>query len=125
RLPSNIQVLEFYLEPGTWLDNEHLQQRYLSANYTHVAREALRRGLNVLAQYVATPPPGEASAGVLSLGSNPDLTADLLPQIAAMRASAKPFALIGHIHEAMPFMYGDALVAADTFDFLIDATSTS
>jgi len=124
RLPSNIEVIEFYLEPGAWLTNEHLQQHYLSSNYTHVAREALRRGLNVLAQYVATPPSAEAPPGVLSLGSNPDLTADLLPQIAAMRASGKPFALIGQIHKALPFMYGDALVAADTFDYLIEETDT-
>lgn len=120
RLPSNIEVLEFYLEPGAWLDVEHLQQHYLSANYTHVAREALRRGLNVLAQYVAAPAGSEAPPGVLSLGSNPDLTADLLPQIAAMRAGGKPFALIGYIHPEMPFMYGDALVSADTFDYLIE-----
>jgi len=124
RLPSNIEVVEFYLEPGAWLHNEHLQQHYLSANYTHVAREALTRGLNVIAQYVAPPPVGEAPPGVLSLGSNPDLTADLLPQIAAMRAAGKPFALIGHVHASLPFMYGDALVAADTFDFLIDETDT-
>src|SRR5690606_211182 len=116
----NIEVLEFYLEPGAWLDVEHLQQHYLSANYTHVAREALRRGLNVLAQYVAAPAGSEAPPGVLSLGSNPDLTADLLPQIAAMRAGGKPFALIGYIHPEMPFMYGDTLVSADTFDYLIE-----
>jgi acyl-CoA hydrolase len=120
RLPSNIEVLEFYLEPGAWLDDEHFQQQYLSANYTHVAREALRRGLNVLAQYVATPRAGEAPPGVLSLGANPDLTADLLPQIAAMRAAGNPFVLIGQIHPDMPFMYGDALVATDTFDYLIE-----
>ena len=125
RLPSNIEVLEFYLEPGAWLDIEHLQQQYLSANYTHVAREALRRGLNVLAQYVAVPSGSEAPPSVLSLGSNPDLTADLLPQIAAMRASGKPFALIGHIHPEMPFMYGDALVSADTFDYLIERETAS
>src|SRR5512138_1093719 len=112
RLPSNIHVLEFYLEPGAWLANEHLQQHYLSANYTHVAREGLRRGLNVLAQYVAAPSDSNAPPGVLSLGSNPDLTADLLPQIAAMRARGTPFALIGQIHPEMPFMYGDALLSA-------------
>jgi acyl-CoA hydrolase len=123
-LPRNIQVLEFYLEPGAWLREPHLQQNYLSANYTHVVREALRRGLNVLAQYVAAPPPDEAASGLLSLGSNPDLTADLLPQIAAMRAAGKPFALIGQIHASMPFMYGDALLAADTFDYLIAPTDT-
>ena len=112
RLPANIEVVEFFLEPGASLGSEELQQNYLSANYTHVARDALRRGLNVLAQLVARPPAGEAPAGLLSLGANPDLTADLLPQIAQMRASGRPFALIGQIHGELPFMYGDALVAA-------------
>ncbi|HEY4367887.1 MAG TPA: acetyl-CoA hydrolase/transferase C-terminal domain-containing protein [Steroidobacteraceae bacterium] len=120
QLPRNIEVIEFYLEPGAWLGNAHLQQHYLSANYTHVARDAISRGLNVVAQIVAKPPEGEASSGVLSLGSNPDMTADLLPQIAAMRASGRPFALIGQVHRDLPFTYGDALVASDTFDFLVD-----
>jgi acyl-CoA hydrolase len=121
RLPANIQIIEFYLEPGAWLGNAHLKQDYLGSNYTHVTRDALLRGLNVIAQIVATPPEGEASPGVLSLGGNPDMTADLLPQIATMRASGQPFALIGQIHPELPFMYGDALVSADTFDFLVDS----
>lgn len=129
RVPRNIEIIEFYLEPGAWLGNSHLQQHYLSSNYTHVARDALLRGLNVMAQLVAAPPPGEVtgeatgevSSASLSLGSNPDMTADLLPQIATLRASNQPFALIGQIHPQLPFMYGDALIAADTFDFLIDA----
>ena len=120
RLPGNIEVIEFYLEPGAWLGNEHLQQHYLSANYTHVARDAMRRGLNVIAQIVAPPPPGEAAPGLLSLGSNPDLTADLLPEIAAMRDSGRPFVFIGQMHRELPFMYGDALIASDTFDFIVD-----
>jgi acyl-CoA hydrolase len=123
RLPPNIEVIEFYLEPGAWLNNASLQQNYLSTNYTQVARDALKRGLNVIAQLVAPPPANEAPAGLLSLGSNPDLTADLLPQIAQMRASGQPFALIGQIHRELPFMYGDALIAADTFDFLIEESS--
>lgn len=124
RLPPNIEVIEFYLEPGAWLNSALLQQSYLSANYTHVARDALKRGLNVIAQLVARPPAGEAPAGLLSLGSNPDLTADLLPQIAQMRASGRPFALIGQVHRELPFMYGDALIAADTFDFLLEDPGT-
>lgn len=123
RLPANIEVIEFYLEPGAWLGNEHLQRHYLSSNYTHVARDALRRGMNVVAQLVAAPPAGEMPAGVLSLGANPDLTADLLPQIASMRASGKPFALIGQVHRELPFTYGDALVASDTFDFLMEESA--
>lgn len=125
-LPANIEVIEFYLEPGVWLRNEHLQQHYLSSNYTHVARDALRRGLNVIAQQVAASPPNEAP-GLLSLGSNADMTADLLPQVAAMRASgnSKPFVLIGQVHRDMPFMYGDALVTPDTFDFLVKDPGTA
>lgn len=121
-LPPNIEVLEFFLEPGAWLDNDHLQQHYLSSNYTYVARDALRHGMNVIAQVVAPPPAGEMAPGVLSLGANADLTADLLPRIAALRASGRPFALIGQVHRELPFMYGDALVSADTFDFLLDDT---
>jgi acyl-CoA hydrolase len=124
RLPDNIEVVEFFLEPGAWLNSASLQQNYLSSNYTHVARDVLRRGLNVIAQLVARPPAGEAPAGLLSLGANPDLTADLLPQIAQMRAKGQPFALIGQVHSELPFMYGDALVAADTFDFLLDDPGT-
>jgi acyl-CoA hydrolase len=118
KLPTNIEVIEFYLEPGAWLANPHLQEHYLAANYTHVARDALERGLNVLAQLVAVDPDGSE---LLSLGANPDLTADLLPHIAAMRAHGRPFAFIGQIHHELPFMYGDALVAAADFDFLLDA----
>ena len=41
-----------------------------------------------------------------------------------MRASGQPFALIGQVHGELPFMYGDALVAADTFDFLLEDPGT-
>jgi acyl-CoA hydrolase len=81
RLPANIEVIEFYLEPGAWLGNDVMQQHYLSSNYTHVLRDAIGRGLNVLLQLVAPPPPLEPVAGMVSLGSNADLTVDLLPQL--------------------------------------------
>ena len=124
RLPGNIEVIEFYLEPGAWLGNTSMQQHYLSANYTHVLRDALKRGLNVLLQLVAPPPPGEAAPGMLSLGSNPDLTADLLPQLAALRAAGRPFALVGQPCRELPFMYGDALVPESCFDYLVDEPET-
>ena len=90
RLPDNIEVTEFYLEPGAWLGNDTMQRHYLSANYTHVLRDALARGLNVLAQAVAPPPAGEAEAGMLSLASNADLTVDLLARREGLRAEGRP-----------------------------------
>ncbi len=120
RLPPNIEVIEFYLEPGAWLANDALQQSYLSANYTHVLRDAVARGLNVVAQLVAPPPPGEAAPGMLSLGSNADLTADLLPRLEALRTAGRPVVLVGQWNRELPFMYGDALAPESAFDFLVD-----
>jgi len=116
KLPPNIEINEFFLEPGGWLRNEHLQQHYVSANYTHVARDLIARGVNVIAQLVASTPNGNT----VSLSCNPDLTVDLLPHIEAQREAAKPFVLIGQVHTDLPFMFGDAEVPRATFDFLID-----
>src|SRR5688572_24912904 len=52
-MPANVRVIEFFLEPGAMLTSAHAQQHYLSANYTHVARELLERGVNVIAHVVA------------------------------------------------------------------------
>ena len=125
RLPANIEVIEFYLEPGAWLGNDAMQQHYLSSNYTHVLRDAIGRGLNVLLQLVAPPPPLEAVAGMVSLGSNADLTVDLLPQLDVLRASGRPFVLVGQHHRELPFMYGDALVPESCFDYLVDEPASS
>lgn len=116
-LPANIEINEFFLEPGAWLGNAHLQQNYLSSNYTHVARDLIKRGVNVIAQLVAP----SASDDSLSLSCNPDLTADLIPHIEALRRAGKPFALIGQLHRQLPFMYGDAVLPRTAFDFLIEA----
>ncbi len=117
-LPPNIEVIEFYFEPGAWLGVESAQQDYLSANYTHVARDFLARGANVIAQLVAKRTvDGEMQ---LSLGSNPDVTVDLLPQLDALRASGRGIVMIGAVHPRMPFMFGGAVVDPGDFDFLID-----
>ncbi|NJO13433.1 MAG: hypothetical protein HC872_08205 [Gammaproteobacteria bacterium] len=62
-LPANIEVIEFFLETGAYLDAPYAQQHYLSANYTHVARAVLEHGVNLVAQLVATRQVGRAHAG--------------------------------------------------------------
>lgn len=52
-LPSNIQVNEFYFHPGSFLESPLAQQQYTSSNYSHVVRDTLAAGINVLAQLVA------------------------------------------------------------------------
>jgi len=118
-LPPNIRIIEFFLAPGAFLDSRHAQRHYLSANYTHVARDCLARGVNVMAQLVAARVvDGELQ---LSFGSNADVSVDLLPLIADARARGRDIVMVAQTHAQMPFMTGQALVDPGRFDFLIDA----
>ncbi|HKD55251.1 MAG TPA: acetyl-CoA hydrolase/transferase C-terminal domain-containing protein, partial [Steroidobacteraceae bacterium] len=114
----NVRITEFFLAPGAFLDAPHAQRHYLCANYTQVARDCLARGVNVIAQLVAKRT--HNGRMVLSLGSNPDVTADLLPLIAAQRAAGRDIVVVGETHAQMPFMGGHAEVQPEQFDFLVD-----
>jgi acyl-CoA hydrolase len=120
RLPENVEVVEFFLESGAYLNVQHSQQHHLSANYTHVAREILAH-VNVIGHMVAK----RVVAGeiALSLSSNPDVTLDLLPRLAAIRKAGREIATIGQVNSQLPFMLGDAEVPADSFDYLIEHPS--
>ena len=117
-LPPNIRIVEFFLAPGAFLNSRHAQRHYLSTNYTHVARDCLARGVNVMAQLVARRMVnGELQ---LSFGSNADVSVDLLPLIEDARASGRDIVMVAQTHAQMPFMTGHALVDPGRFDFLID-----
>ena len=117
-LPANVRVTEFFLTLGQFLRSAQAQRAYLSSNYTHVARDALARGVNVIAQLLARRiHDGEMQ---LSLGSNPDVTADLLPLIETQRRAGRDIVVVGEISSQMPFMVGHAQVDAARFDFLVN-----
>jgi acyl-CoA hydrolase len=117
-VPPNIRIVEFFLAPGAFLNSPHAQRHYLSANYTHVARDCLARGVNVIAQLVARRMVnGELQ---LSFGSNADVSVDLLPLIEGARASGRDIVMVAQTHAQMPFMTGHALVDPGRFDFLVD-----
>jgi acyl-CoA hydrolase len=115
RLPPNVRIQEFFMEPGAWLHSPLAQQWYASINYTHVARSVLAEGANVIAQQVAARPGGR-----LSLGSNPDVTVDLLPAMRERERNGSPVALIGQVNDRMPFMFGAAEIPESALDFLVD-----
>jgi acyl-CoA hydrolase len=117
-VPPNIRIVEFFLEPGAYLASEHAQQNYLSANYTHVIRDVMARGVNVIAHLVAKRTfEGQTQ---ISFGSNADVTGDLLPLVDASKREGRDCVLIGQVHRQMPFMTGHATVAPERFDWLID-----
>ena len=114
-LPPNITVSEFYLKAGSMKGNPVAQQHYVSSNYTHIVRDMLARGVNVLAQMVAA---RKTSAGVrLSLSCNTDLTLEFLEH--ELRRE-RPIKILGQIHGELPFMELDAEVPAEVFDLVVD-----
>jgi acyl-CoA hydrolase len=117
-VPPNIRIVEFFLEPGAWLQSDHAQQHYLSSNYTHVMRDVLARGVNVIAHLVAKRTVEGRTE--LSFGSNADVTGDLLPLVEARRAQGKDCVVIGQVHRQMPFMTGHAMIAPERFDWILE-----
>ncbi|TFF43313.1 acetyl-CoA hydrolase/transferase C-terminal domain-containing protein [Pseudomonas sp. RIT623] len=117
KLPPNIRVEQFFMQPGSLLHSDAAQQDYVSSNYSHAARDINAKGLNLIAQLVAATPERRDH---LSLSCNPDITLDLLPMIARRRAEGETILVLGQIHDQLPYMPGDAELGLDQFDLLID-----
>jgi len=114
-LPPNVTVNEFFFEAGTRLGIAAAQQSYISANYTHALRYVIDRGVNVVAQLVAKRESGGEAR--LSLSCNPDLTLDLLGCRARKECD---FLFVGQANSELPFMPGEAEVAAGEFDLMLE-----
>lgn len=116
RLPDNVQVTEFYFQSGAMLGKPQAQRHYVSSNYTHVVRDLLDRGINVIAQLVAQRDGDDGRE--LSLSSNPDLTLDLACEI--RNRTDRDCLFVAHVHPELPFMEGEAIVTPDFFDHVLD-----
>ncbi|OLS59931.1 hypothetical protein PSEMO_52390 [Pseudomonas putida] len=117
RLPANIRVEQFFMQPGSLLHSAQAQQDYVSSNYSHAARDINAKGLNLIAQIVAED--GERPDH-LSLSCNPDITLDLLPMIERRRAAGETILLLGQVHAELPYMPGASELKREDFDLLID-----
>jgi acyl-CoA hydrolase len=117
-LPRNIEVHEFFFQAGAFMSVPLAQQNYVSMSYSHVAEHLQRIGTNVMAQLVAPHPDGVTPR--LSLSSNPDVTLDMRPYIAARRRAGKPMVVAGEINSNLPYMPGHAEVDRSEFDVLLE-----
>jgi acyl-CoA hydrolase len=113
-LPPNIEVREFFMKTGDYLNNAAAQQGYISTNYTFVARDMEVQGMNVIAQAVAAR--GEGEDMRLSLSSNPDVTFEAIERYAAR---GLPLLKVAVINRKMPFMPNGAEVAPSMFDVVV------
>lgn len=122
-LPENVEVREFYFRPGSMLGSPRAQRSYISANYSHVVRDLMHVGMNVLAQTVAAeevPGPDGKPHLAYSLSCNSDLTVDLLPALRAREEAGHPVAVLAQVNRNLPFLYGDAVVEPSAFHAVID-----
>ena len=115
RLPPNVRVIEFYMQSGSQLHNAESQQNYISSNYTHVARDMVGRGVNLLLQSVSLRQ--EQGRRRLSLSSNPDVTLQLLP---LMRELERPWLACAQVNRELPWLGNHAEVGEEFFDFIVD-----
>jgi acyl-CoA hydrolase len=119
RLPPNVQIKEFYCKAGSNIGLGHAQRNYVSSNYTHVWRDLMDQGVNVLAQMVCR---AEVDGQPrLSLSSNPDVTLDVSRELRRRnQTEGLPMAIVGQVNQNLPFMYGDAVVEDSQFTALIE-----
>ncbi len=116
RLPPNVRVIQFYMQSGAELHDPAAQQDYISSNYTHVARDMLGRGVNLLLQSVSLRE--EQGRRRLSLSSNPDVSLQLLP---LMRELDRPWLACAQVNRELPWFGNHAEIGEDFFDFIVDA----
>ncbi len=118
QLPANIEVHEFFLQAGAWLNSPVAQQSFLAANYTHVLQLMTQLGVNVVAQLVARDESSPTPR--YNLSCNPDLTLDLLQ---ARQDGRMSFLMVGQVHGALPALRG-AEISADELDHVLESETS-
>ncbi len=121
-LPANIEVYEFFFKTAELLNNPVAQQHYISSNYTHVARDMMHFGVNVLAQELGILQ--ENNQTRYSLGSNPDVSLDVR-DILIEYGQRDRVLMVGVVNEQMPFMPNTAEINPDDFDLVLHTPETT
>lgn len=116
-VPSNIRIIEFFLNPGKFLDNAYVQQNYISSAYTQVVRDALNLSINVLAQLVTV---SNDYPEKISVSCNSDLFVDMANALRELERQGEKIAIVGEINNNLPFMLNDALIDKKIFTHIVD-----
>jgi acyl-CoA hydrolase len=117
-LPSNIEVKEFYTKAGAFLKIRHVQQNYISSNYTHAYRDILINEVNVVAQIVCKRTINGKT--YFSTSCNPEVILDVVDGMRKMEKAGRKIAIIAQINQNLPFMYGDAVVEPNLYTDILD-----
>jgi acyl-CoA hydrolase len=115
RLPSNVRVIEFYCRAGAILGNPVAQQNYISSNYSHVARDMMSRGVNLVMQAVSARDLGDGPR--YSLSGNPDVTLMLLP---LLEQSDRNWTAVAQVNRKLPWFGNACELKAERAHIVLD-----
>ncbi len=117
KLPKNVNIYEFFCKAGANLNEPHYQMHHLSSNYTHCCRDAIDYGANVFGQLITH---REINGKTMySMGCNTDVAVEAVQTLHELRAAGKKVAIIGESNVKLPFMYGDAVQDAHSYDIIL------
>ncbi|HPS87492.1 MAG TPA: acetyl-CoA hydrolase/transferase C-terminal domain-containing protein [Spirochaetota bacterium] len=118
RMPSNVQIFEFYSKAGSIINIASQSRNYLPSNYTHIARDSYwHQNVNVFGQLVGSQ---EVDGNTIySMGCNTDICVNAVSLIKFGKSQGRKLVCIGEVNKNMPFMYGDAIVNEDKYDVLL------
>lgn len=121
-LPENIEVHEFYFQPGGYMDIPQAQQRYHSVNYTHAIRRFENAEPNLILQLMGE---GQVDGEFrYNIATNTDISSELFDSLLETRAAGeRDLMIVGELSREMPFLYGDAPIEPETVDAVLDDKS--
>ncbi|MGE5416613.1 MAG: acetyl-CoA hydrolase/transferase C-terminal domain-containing protein [Acidobacteriota bacterium] len=117
KLPKNVSTYEFFSKAGAELNSPAAQQNHLASNYTHVVRDAMDFGVNVMGQLIGYLE--KDGHTMYSMGCNTDICIGGIEGLMKKRAEGEKVAIIGEANKNMPFLYGDAVIDAQTYDIIL------
>lgn len=117
KLPKNVEAFEFFSQAGTYLNDPVAQQNHIATNYTHIVRDAFDFGLNLFGDMIGYRDINGKT--IYSFGCNTDICTEGLKIVNEYRAKGKKILLVGEANKNMPFMYGDAVVEAESYDYVL------
>lgn len=117
KLPKNVEAFEFFSQAGVYLNDPVAQQNHIATNYTHIVRDAFDFGVNLFGNLIGYRDINGRT--IYSFGCNTDICTEGLEIVNKLRAKDEKIILIGEANKKMPFMYGDALVEAESYDYIV------
>ncbi|MEW6080065.1 MAG: acetyl-CoA hydrolase/transferase C-terminal domain-containing protein [Thermodesulfobacteriota bacterium] len=124
-LPPNVVLKEFYFKAGALLHHPPSQQNHCSSNYTHVVRDMVTELLDEKPDWALVYCQGVARRELdgrvcYSESCNADLGPDLKRWFPRLGRKNIPHLRIAVVNNQLPFMYGEAVNPAGTYDAIID-----